>query len=1029
MKPTSDNKKRKGLPANIPPTLTRRGICVQVPDDGDYIALFTGALFDLSKQMIYDRDPLKKAKEVAAVWREVYHQTMESIALGEECNNLGFEEDSCTEFQPNNSLFGYAPNDPFSTPNLIPGGYLVPPFYTNPLIPLPGVLPGDAMVNFASIPVAANLPELLEAGFPRIYIPVEGAGEVEIELVKIPQGGIALIRDVDNLVPPKVLDLNSVSIVGLPAIEDILDVVLLDKVQETEIVEFEFTTPGAHTIEVAFLPNVGDAIVLGFGGGLRRVSYCSGAEPGGVQVPEFRIVNCNLEHRPNSSAAWEILGNVCGEDGEDGEDGAVGAAGTDAQLPIGAIIPFGGTSEPAGWLFAHGQAISRETYAELFAVIGTTFGAGNGSTTFNLPDMKQNYPRGVGATTPTAGVLQATIGQQFGADGSHIIIENIPPHAHAINARDGAGALGGNNSAAEPTATGTLETLPTTMAGGTGGTTQRFDYIPRSLATEYIICYQTVNDSLNVQFQVDGCQLQWKKDEGNWVDLVDLSTCTVAGRTPEFRMIATDDDTQAIQFKYTDDPPGDEWWTTIGYVDDGAPGSEGEARPETWRLISETATRRVLQRRYTDEPEVPGSWQTVGSWDIPMSDDCCPEIPAPGEILQDPSRCQIAWGLATRVTTEVAEMLEYMDASLSGYPLSTLAREANAFNLIVHYGIFLSRFPAMYGFVDTYLEAIADDTAKASTIATITDPATIAIFAEYIYTYYDANYRMTDQNKAIIANNMLAAYPGVNPVALLAAWFDVSNVERWQSLVIEASFDTDEVDCEEFTPPSAETGAFFSFVSAGGEIFEDDDTYTTSIKLSLPAGGTLGTLTRVYYEAQDLTAINGTDYYLPAGFVEFGASSANNTTRQIAFSVFDNDVENEPRQMRLKIREIIGVGIPGDIPNHLVTIKDNEDFYLVLEQGTDLERIDTWTWRATSVGNSNDKFLWIRSMNFDSARCFKLVSVSFEGANPSGKAYFLCGSGGTTPGTPNPTQEIHMLRYNHFLPGGQFTAIITIEPA
>src|SRR5690606_19275689 len=52
-------------------------------------------------------------------------------------------------------------------------------------------------------------------------------------------------------------------------------------------------------------------------------------------------------------------------------------------LPPGAVIPFAGTNAPTGWLFCHGQEVSRTTYARLFAVIGTTYGAGDGSTTFN----------------------------------------------------------------------------------------------------------------------------------------------------------------------------------------------------------------------------------------------------------------------------------------------------------------------------------------------------------------------------------------------------------------------------------------------------------------------------------------------------------------------------------------------------------------------------------------------------------------------------------------------------------------------
>lgn len=63
-------------------------------------------------------------------------------------------------------------------------------------------------------------------------------------------------------------------------------------------------------------------------------------------------------------------------------------------LPIGAIVPYGSTTAPTGWLVCDGSAVSRTTYSELFAVIGTSFGAGDGSTTFNLPNLKGKVPVG-----------------------------------------------------------------------------------------------------------------------------------------------------------------------------------------------------------------------------------------------------------------------------------------------------------------------------------------------------------------------------------------------------------------------------------------------------------------------------------------------------------------------------------------------------------------------------------------------------------------------------------------------------------
>lgn len=71
-------------------------------------------------------------------------------------------------------------------------------------------------------------------------------------------------------------------------------------------------------------------------------------------------------------------------------DGAVTSAklAAEIRIPAGAVMPFAGSSAPSGWLLCYGQAVSRTTYADLFAAISTTYGVGDGSSTFNLPDLR-----------------------------------------------------------------------------------------------------------------------------------------------------------------------------------------------------------------------------------------------------------------------------------------------------------------------------------------------------------------------------------------------------------------------------------------------------------------------------------------------------------------------------------------------------------------------------------------------------------------------------------------------------------------
>lgn len=81
------------------------------------------------------------------------------------------------------------------------------------------------------------------------------------------------------------------------------------------------------------------------------------------------------------------------------------------QAPTGIVAAFAGAAAPAGWLMCDGSAVSRATYSALFAVIGTTYGAGNGSTTFNLPDLRGRAVYGVGPGTPGVSALGGTEGQ------------------------------------------------------------------------------------------------------------------------------------------------------------------------------------------------------------------------------------------------------------------------------------------------------------------------------------------------------------------------------------------------------------------------------------------------------------------------------------------------------------------------------------------------------------------------------------------------------------------------------------------
>lgn len=118
-------------------------------------------------------------------------------------------------------------------------------------------------------------------------------------------------------------------------------------------------------------------------------------------------------------------------------DLAVGSGG--AYVVTGTILDFAGTAAPSGYLMCFGQAVDRTTYADLFDVIGTVWGVGDGSTTFNVPDLRGRIGAGkddMGGTaanrltTAVSGVDGLTIGAVGGAQSHTLTISQIPAHDH-----------------------------------------------------------------------------------------------------------------------------------------------------------------------------------------------------------------------------------------------------------------------------------------------------------------------------------------------------------------------------------------------------------------------------------------------------------------------------------------------------------------------------------------------------------------------------------------------------------------------
>jgi microcystin-dependent protein len=111
-------------------------------------------------------------------------------------------------------------------------------------------------------------------------------------------------------------------------------------------------------------------------------------------------------------------------------DNALQAAidGLVISMPVASLVMTAGATAPSGWIICDGAAISRTTYSDLFAEIGTAYGAGNGSTTFNVPDMRSRMPVGVG--DGGADLTDRALADSGGEENHTLTVAEMPAHVH-----------------------------------------------------------------------------------------------------------------------------------------------------------------------------------------------------------------------------------------------------------------------------------------------------------------------------------------------------------------------------------------------------------------------------------------------------------------------------------------------------------------------------------------------------------------------------------------------------------------------
>lgn len=189
----------------------------------------------------------------------------------------------------------------------------------------------------------------------------------------------------------------------------------------------------------------------------------------------FRVLGATSGYVGFAAAAvsTNVVWTLPAGDGTSGQvlqtDGAATLSWTtpaSATTPAGTVAAYAGSSAPSGWLLCGGQAVSRTTYATLFAVIGTVYGSGDGSTTFNVPDLRGRVVAGIdnmGGSTASriTNAVAGIVGTTLGAAGGD---QALQAHTHT------AAGFGANGSTATVTdaTSGTFSATVTTSSTGAG---------------------------------------------------------------------------------------------------------------------------------------------------------------------------------------------------------------------------------------------------------------------------------------------------------------------------------------------------------------------------------------------------------------------------------------------------------------------------------------------------------------------------------------------------------------------------------
>lgn len=196
--------------------------------------------------------------------------------------------------------------------------------------------------------------------------------------------------------------------------------------------------------------------------------------------------------------------------------------------PIGTILMYGGTRLPFGFLWCNGSAVSRTVYADLFNAIGTAFGSGDGSTTFNLPDYRESVPMGASDDYP--------LGSTGGEKEHTLTALELPSHEHGIYSGNQRVHYFGNFNVTSGSSggywAGSQGSQPTVAKGGVGD--QPHNNLQPYQTCNFIIKFCKAITPAQEQFiddSVVSAEKTWSSEKitqklTEWVDITDQVTLT-----------------------------------------------------------------------------------------------------------------------------------------------------------------------------------------------------------------------------------------------------------------------------------------------------------------------------------------------------------------------------------------------------------------------------------------------------------------------------------------------------------------------